>query len=126
MKKIFLLTIFLTILISCGGWRDNIKLSIKDVEFKANGDSVLITTQGDWWWVTDVSVNDTNYYDFDGIDITSDQYVIAKDCFVVERRDKHSLFISLNANHLNSVRIVKVGLEAGDYFDRVKITQKPM
>jgi len=110
---------------SCGGWRDIIKLSIKDVEFNALGDSIIITTKGDLWWITNISVDDTTYYDFPGIDVLSDQYRIAQDCFVVERRNKNTLFISLNANQFNTVRIMKVGLEAGDYFDRVKITQKP-
>ena len=125
MKKVTIISfiILLITFFSCGGWRDNIKLSVKEVEFKADGDSVLITTKGDWWWITEISVNDTNYYDFEGIDVLSDHYRIAKDCFVVERRDKYSLFISLEANQTNIPRIVKIELQAGDYFDRVTIFQ---
>jgi len=125
MKKVAIISFIISIstFISCGGWRDNIKLSVKDVVFKADGDSVLITTKGDWWWITEISVNDTNYFDFEGIDVLSDHYRITKDCFVVERRDKYTLFISMDANPLNIDRIVKVELEAGDYFDRVTIYQ---
>jgi hypothetical protein len=116
--------VLLIMLASCGGWADNIKLSIKNVEFRAEGDSVIVTTKGDWWWVTGISVDDTNYYNFEGIDVLSNNYRIAKDCFVVERQDKNTLFIKLDANPLSTDRIVRVELEAGDYFDRVTITQK--
>ena len=106
-----------------GDWDDNIKLSIKADEFTADGDSVIITTKGGWWWISDIIVNDNYFYGF-GINPDSDNYRIKQDCFIVERRDIHTLFIRLDENPLNISRIVIVGLEAGDYFDRVTITQK--
>jgi hypothetical protein len=107
-----------------GDWDDNIKLSLKSAEFNAEGDSVLITTKGDWWWVDFISVNDRKFYDFSNINLESENYTIKQDCFIVERRKKNTLVIKLDANPLNTNRIVVVGLEAGDYFDNVKITQK--
>jgi hypothetical protein len=107
-----------------GDWDDNIKLSARKVEFQAQADSVIITTKGDWWWICDISVNDNHYYDF-GIDPDSENYKIEQDCYVIERRNTHILFIRLDENPLNVSRVVTVGLEAGDYFDRVTITQKP-
>lgn len=107
-----------------GDWDDNIKLSLKSAEFNAEGDSVLITTKGNWWWVNFISVNDRKFYDFSNINLESENYTIKQDCFIVERRNKNTLVIKLDANPLNTNRIVVVGLEAGDYFDNVKITQK--
>jgi hypothetical protein len=131
MKKIsgfnLLILCFTLLLPSCiikdGDWKDNIKLSAKTVEFQAQADSVIITSKGDWWWICDISVNDNHFYGF-GINPDSDNYKIKQDCFIVERRDKHTLFIRLDENPLNVSRIVTVELEAGDYFDRVTITQK--
>ena len=131
MKKIScfnLLILFFTMLLpSCiiedGKWKDNIKLSAKSLEFQAKPDSSIITTEGDWWWICDITVNDNHFYGFD-INPDSENYIIKQDCFTVERRDKHTLFIRLDENLLNISRVVTIGLEAGDYFDRVTITQK--
>lgn len=116
--------IFETSCIRYGDWDDNIKLSVRSVGFDARGDSVVITTKGSWWWITDVSVDNNCFYEFTGVDQQSDSYVIKQDCFLLERRDKHTLFIRVEANPLNVQRIITIGFEAGDYFDRVTITQK--
>ncbi len=107
-----------------GKWDDNIHLSARTAEFSASGDSVTIKTKGSWWWISDISVDDTWYFGFTGIDLQSDSYKIKQDCFVVERQDKNTLFIKVNANPKNAKRVITVGLEAGDYFDRVTVTQK--
>lgn len=124
-----LMIILITILCSCtkpkGIWDDNIHLSTKTVEFNASGDSVTIKTGGTWWWISDISVDSIWYYGFSGVDLQSDSYIIKQDCFYVERRDKNTLFIKVTANPNNVKRIITVGLEAGDYFDRVRVTQKP-
>jgi hypothetical protein len=133
MKRVFInVLIVLNIIIitsSCtrirkdGDWDDNIKLSVRTDEFTAVADSVIITTKGSWWWISDITVNDNHFYGF-GINPESESYIIKQDCFIVERRDKNTLFIRLDENPLDVSRIVTVGLEAGDYFDRVTITQK--
>ena len=111
---------------SCWGlWKDNIKLSTRSAVFNGNGDSILITTKGGGWWISSISVDGKNYANFPGVNILSDSYVIKEDCFVVERREKYTLFIKLDENPLNINRIVNVILEAGDYHDGVRITQKP-
>jgi hypothetical protein len=126
MKKVSLFSLLILsitlILMSCGGWPDNIKLSTKSAEFSANGDSIIITTKGGWW-LTGITVDDNHFYNFDGIDILADSFTIKKDCFVFERRDRYTLFIKLEPNSLNTKRIVIIELESGDYFDRVTITQ---
>lgn len=127
-----LLIIFVNIFSSCskdnnkkkGNWDDNIKLSTKAVEFSALSDSVVIKTGGSWWWITDVAVDSNYFYGFTDVDLTADSYSIKQDCFIVERRDKNTLFIKVEANPLEVKRMITVGLQAGDYFDRVSITQK--
>jgi len=135
MKKISYILCLLTItalISSCshsnkevpiGQWGDIIKLSTKNVEFDANANSVTITTEGDWWWVTGVTVNDERFEVSDNINVESDHYIIQQDCFTVERKDKNTLYIEIDENPSNAERIIVVGLEAGDYFDGVKITQ---
>jgi hypothetical protein len=126
-SRVLPVTGVMLLLVGCiiydGKWDDNIKLSVRKVEFDASGDSATITTRGSWWWITDISVNNENYFNF-GIDPDSESYSIKDGCFIVERRDSHSLFIKVDANSGNSVRVITVGLEAGDYFDRVTVTQK--
>lgn len=131
MKRLILPVLMLTLvsvsLAGCiildGKWDDNIKLSVKKVEFSAKGDSAIIKTKGTWWWITDVTVNNVNYFNF-GINPDSESYTIKDDCFIVARRDTHTLFIKVDANQGDSVRVITAGLEAGDYFDRVTVTQK--
>lgn len=132
MKRIAFVTLIIVFTVSffsCteekdGDWDDNIKLSAKAVNFNASSDSVTITTEGSWWWITDVSVNGDYYGGTEDIYLDSAQYTIDHDCFVVERRDKNTLFIRLEANPLSVQRTIVVDLEAGDYFDRVTITQE--
>jgi hypothetical protein len=132
-KRIFYVicsVIVFTFLTSCndkkeivGKWDDIIKLSSKYAEFNVKTDSVIIKTEGDWWWVEGISVNDSNYYYHKDIDLESDFYSIKEDCFVVERQDKNTLFIKLNENLTGEDRFMRLVLEAGDYFDYVTIKQ---
>jgi hypothetical protein len=106
-----------------GDWDDNIKLSDKAVNFSVGADSVTVTTEGTWWWINDVKVNDIYFYPSEDIDTESTNYTITEDCFVVERRNSTTLFIKANANKTGIVRTIRVSLEAGDYFDSVTVTQ---
>jgi hypothetical protein len=129
MKKGSVFTILILsvalILLSCGRWSDNIKLSTKTAEFSAKGDSLTVTTKGSGWWLSEITVDGKDFYDFNGIDIHADSFTVKQDCFTFERRDRHTLFIKLDPNPLDLKRIVVFELESGDYFDRVTITQKP-
>jgi len=107
-----------------GKWSDNIKLSSKSAELEATSDSVTFTTEGTWWWVTDIVVGDSTYFDFENINMGGYNYSIQVGDVVVERRDTTTLFVKAGANSTGAVRNIKVGLEAGDYFDRVVIKQK--
>jgi hypothetical protein len=108
-----------------GKWDDIIKLSTKNVEFSAYDDSVAITTKGDWWWINGVSIGDILYntHNIPDINLESNSYVIRGDGFVVERRNKNTLFVKLSKNNTGTERLMKISLEAGDYFDGVIIKQ---
>ena len=126
----FLFCLFLAInLSSCsdskdGDWDDNIHLSKDSATFSAQTDSITVTTGGDWWWVDAVSVGDENFYNFQDVDLESDNYTVECDDVVVSRRDKNTLFIKAGENPSENKRLIVVGLEAGDYFDRVVIWQE--
>jgi hypothetical protein len=132
MKKILILNLFIisaVTLYSChniidtGKWDDNIHLSAREFTFNASGDSAIINTEGTSWWISDIEVDTTYYYGFTDINMQEDNYSIKKDCFFVEHRDKKTLFVKVNANPFNVKRIITIGFEAGDYFDRITITQ---
>ena len=108
-----------------GDWDDIIQLSTHTVDFNAAGDSVTIKTGGSWWWITGICVDSTCYNRFSGVNVLADEYIIRQNCFDVERRGKNTLFVKVDANPLNVKRIIVVGFEAGDYFDGLKIIQKP-
>lgn len=126
------LVIGIFILVSCkdkenpiGKWNDNIKLSTKSVELAARADSVTITTEGDWWWIDGILFQDStySYYNREDINLEADTYTITEDDFTIERRDKNTLFVRLKENNTGIERTMKIGFEAGDYFDNVNIKQ---
>ena len=88
-------------------------------------DSVIVTTEGDWWWIDGILFEDStySYYHREDINLESDSYSIKEDCFIVERRDKNTLFVKLNENKTGNGRIMNISLEAGNYFDYVNIKQ---
>jgi len=128
MKKAIIFIVGITIFISCskkdGIWDDNIILSAKKATFSAESDSITITTEGGWWWITDVKFQEKIYlaiYTED--DFTGDFITFSDDDFLVKKINKHTLFIKVNKNNSGYQRFLYVNLEAGDYFDSVKITQ---
>jgi hypothetical protein len=135
MKKVILLLLGIVLISSCsdeegpeglaGNSVDIIKLSTKNVEFGVNADSVLITTEGNWWWVDEIFFNDSsyNYYNNENINLESHSYTIRGDNFIVERRNKNTLFIKLDKNITGEKRELIVGIAAGNYFDDVVVKQ---
>ncbi len=84
-----------------------------------------ITTQGSWWWIDQISVNDSSYsyYNNEVVDLEADSYTINESFFVVERRNKTTLFIQMDKNTSGEERIMNLVLEAGNYFDYVTVKQ---
>jgi hypothetical protein len=126
MKKVIKISFFFiaTLLLSCGRWSDNIKLSTKSAVFSGLGDSIVVTTKGTSWWLSEIKIDGTAFYDFHNIDVLADSYLIKHDYVTFQRRNRSTMFIKLDPNPLPADRIVIIVLEAGDYFDRVAITQK--
>lgn len=136
MKKVIILFLGVALIVSCekdsieddsiaGNSEDIIKLSTKNVDFGAKADSVLITTEGNWWWVDEIFFNDSsyNYYNNENINLESHSYTIRGDNFIVERRNKNTLFIKLDKNITGEERELIVGIAAGNYFDDVVVKQ---
>lgn len=125
----FLLYSLLFLVVSCsqseGKWDDNIGLSAHEVNFSSSKDSVIITTEGSWWWINSISLNDStySYYFNDDVDLESDTFIIKEDDFSIERRNKNTLFILMEENASSEERILKIWFQAGNYFDHVFITQ---
>ena len=127
--KLNIIGIFILFLgVSCtksepdGIWDDNIKLSQKEVELSAENSSVLITTEGEWWWIDNINL-DGNHINFSDINTTQNDFIIEKPEFKIERRNTTEIHIDMFENTTGSVRILKIGLQAGDYFDYIKTTQ---
>ena len=70
-----------------------------------------------------LSNNSNSYYNNGDVNLESDSYTILEDSFVVERRDRNSLFIKLNENVSGDERVMRIVIEAGNYFDYVYIKQ---
>jgi len=95
------------------------------VQFGPGADSVTITTQGDWWWIDGITFDDSTYctQSDKNYNPETEYYTFARDGYVVEKRDKHTLFVKLGKNTTGKERILSVLLEAGDYFDGVTVKQ---
>ncbi len=129
-KLIFgIISILLLSLASCnsddpiGKWDDNIKLSEKEVTISAESNSLVITTGGTWWWINGIGLDDDWSYDISGIDTTQDDFLIEENEFTIERKNANEIHISLTENQSDVERTLTIGLQAGNYFDGIKIIQ---
>lgn len=124
-----ILTLLFLSLLSCdvdrldGDWDDIIKLSEREVNVTAEANTVLITTEGTWWWIDFVSLNKDRSYELSGIDTSEENFLIEEDEFSIERRNANEILISINKNETGSERRLFIGLQAGDYFDNITIVQ---
>jgi len=106
-----------------GKWGDIIKLSEKELSVNAESNSIVITTKGTWWWLNGIELDDNQNYDFSRTDTTQDNFLIEETEFNIERRNANEIHIFLTENESDSDRILTVFLQAGDYFDRITVTQ---
>ena len=96
--------------------KDTIGLSQNHVDFVSEGDSVVIKTKGDDWWISGITVNNRPYY--------AVKDILKKENFTVERKDNNTLFIKMNKNHSRVSNTLSVSLQNGNYYDNVSIYQK--
>lgn len=106
-----------------GDWDDNIKLSQKEAKLTAENDSIVITTEGEWWWIDNISLNGDSNFDLSGIDTTEKNFIVDNAEFMIERKNATEIHIEMTKNQTGSERKLIIGLQAGDYFDRIVITQ---
>ena len=100
MKKIIILFLVICSTFSCtnkkdGDWDDIIKLSEREVAITSDSNSVIITTEGKWWWVHGIGLNDDWTYDFSNIDTTKENFVIDEAEFKIERKNATEIHISM-------------------------------
>ena len=108
-----------------GDWDDNIKLSTRAVNFNKNKNTTTITTKGEWWRITGVSVNGKVFSSQDqDIDLTKDSYIFQSDCFTIEKKDKTTINIEVDENNTGAERKIVVYLTAGNYSDYIAVTQE--
>jgi hypothetical protein len=125
MKRILIAILVLVTCYSCkekGDWSDNIHLSGKKFTFNADGDSVLITTKGKWWWL--ISANLDSTYTHIPPNAAFCDYQFTDSSFQIVRKSCDTLIVKMNENNTGASRLLVVGLEAGDYFDAIQITQR--
>ncbi len=131
-RKLNIIAIILTLLLSTscsdserpvGQWDDNIKLSQKEAEFTAENNSIVITTEGEWWWIDHIAINGEVQSTLDGVDTTESDFIIDEEEFRIERRSSTEIHIEMTQNQTGSERILVIGLQAGNYFDGIRIVQ---
>lgn len=130
MKKLINLKISVIFLIlisnlSCsdsGETWDLIQLSQKKVEFNNEQNSIIITTKGEWWWIDEISLNNTTV-NLSDIDTRNENIVIETSEFKIERKNNTKIHIEMTKNQTGSERKLIIVLNAGDYYDRIKVTQ---
>jgi hypothetical protein len=131
MKKNLLLTLFgllSLLLISCdnsnidGKTGDEIELSQKTATFSSESNSITITTGREGWWLEAISLNNV-LVDLSKVDKLSKNFIVTNSEFQVERKDGKTIIITMSKNTTNAERVLTIGLEAGDYFDGIGITQ---
>lgn len=130
MKKTYTIGLLILLFIgvtSCkdeedGKWNDNIELSQKEVNFTTEENQIVITTQGTGWWISEVTL-DGNVQEDISIDTTADNFIINTDEFSIERKNATDIYISMQSNLTETDRVLIIGLQDGNYFDGIKITQ---
>ncbi|MFT6064604.1 MAG: hypothetical protein ACJAQX_000462 [Polaribacter sp.] len=128
MKKNIILILIVILNLSCsdrkdGAWEDNIKLSQKELQFDSLENSAIIKTGADSWWISAIFFKDGQTFDLSNVDTTANNFTITESEFILERKNGKEIAIKLFENTTGFQRILTVGLQAGNYFDGITITQ---
>ena len=128
--KIIGFLLVLTSTISCsesdqpiGKWDDNIKLSQKEVQLSVDNDSMVITTEGSWWWIDGIYLNGSSSFDRNEIDTTAENFVIDETVYRIERKNATEIYIEMTKNETGIERKLMIALQAGNYFDSITVSQ---
>ena len=97
-------------------------MSQKEVQFDANENTILITTEGEGWWIAEIALDNSNV-DISSINTTADNFVIDEPEFSIERKNTTEIHITVTKNETGVERKLLITLEAGNYFDHIIVTQ---
>jgi hypothetical protein len=124
-----LISVMILLIISCkkdqliGNWKDNIKLSQKAVTLNANLNSITINTESTSWWLNNIMLNKVDV-DLSTVKKTDKNFVVNSADFKVERINGNTIVITMNRNTTGFDRLLTIGLQNGNYFDGIEITQQ--
>lgn len=112
--------------------QDRIKATPRELEVPAEGGTYTITTQDDGWWFTEVKVGDNHYRhpgtldDFIGPICIGHQILLKENEGAVEWlyiiRNHQEITVRVEPNS-GAERTFMIGLELGDFFNRIYGTQ---
>ncbi|NPA67376.1 MAG: hypothetical protein GXO50_02080 [Chlorobi bacterium] len=128
--KLSIFTLILFLQFSCseskldGDWDDNIGLSQKEIELSSENSSALVTTSGDSWWISCIVFNG-NVIDFGDVNTLQDNFVIENADFKIERKNATEIYVEMPENNTDSVSVLNIYLEAGDYFTGIIVRRLP-
>ena len=124
-----LISVMILLLVSCkkekpiGKWKDNIKLSQKAATLNANLNSITINTESTSWWLNNIMLNKVDV-DLSTVKKTDKNFVVNHADFKVERINGNTIVITMNRNTTGFDRLLTIGLQNGNYFDGIAITQQ--
>jgi hypothetical protein len=105
-----------------GRIEDDIKLSKKEASFTAEANTVTITTEYKGWWVNGFALDKVRI-DKGTVNLSSENFIFKNDVFEVEKKNGNTLIITMSKNTTGADRILNIGLQSGNYFDNINITQ---
>jgi len=132
-KLIYLLTLTL-IIGSCadsdndevtiiGGGEDTIILSTNNIEFDALQNSATVTTEGEYWSIAEITVNDIEFGIPENINVTADSYAFKQDCITIDKKNDNTINIQIDENLSGIEKIISIDFMDGNFHDRVIIKQ---
>ncbi len=122
---IALFCVFSLFLLSCNredGDCEGVGLSKNEVNFTAASNSVTLTTKSRNWWLSEIFLDGTKI-DFTAEETSSNNYIITKSDFEINRKDEKTIVITMNKNSTNKERVLKLILQNGNCFDGVSVKQ---
>ena len=123
--KICVVASFLFVSHSCikeeidGDCTGNINPQNRNVTFSSEEDSTIVTTKRDFWWID--GVNNENEYLYS---ISENRDTVVGEWFIITKTSNNSLKIKVSKNISTEKRHLQIGLQAGNCFDHVAVTQE--
>lgn len=101
---------------------DVIKLSKKEASFTAEANTITITAEYKGWWVNGFALDKVRI-DKGTVNLSAENFIFKNDVFEVERKNGNTLIVAMSKNTTGTERILTIGLQSGNYFDSINVTQ---